>query len=240
VTPAQAYGHPNFVTDVPVQGPTDEGVRAGDCWWAQNRLPAQPACVDCNGPVPQWAKNSLCPGNRLTNSGLGEGFMETISFGGRGALGFALGAAGDPAATLTDPQRTWVQGSLVLLNSKILSTTGSSCATWVDPGVNLTAAVNCFQQWYNANKPSASVALRTDGVLDNDTVSAIQFIASQHPSDFNVAFPGSAPAAPAAASTKSKLSTGEMVGIAAAGAAALGGVVYAATRKGGGRRRKRR
>lgn len=239
MTPAQAYGHPNFVTDVPVQGPTDEGMRAGGCWWAQNRLPAQPACVDCNGPVPEWAKHSLCPGNRLV-SGVGEGFMETISFGGRGALGFALGAAGDPPASLTDPQKTWVQASLTLLNSKILATSGSSCATWVDPGVNMTAAVNCFQQWYNANKPAASVGLRADGVLDSDTVAALQFIASQHPADFNVAFPGAAPAGPAAAAAKPALSTGEMVGVGVAGAAVLGGIVYAATRKGGGRRRKRR
>src|SRR5262249_31799998 len=35
-TPAQAYGSPDFVTDVPVQGPTDEGLRAQACWWVQN------------------------------------------------------------------------------------------------------------------------------------------------------------------------------------------------------------
>lgn len=164
--------------------------------------------------------------------------METISFGGRGARGFALGAAGDPPATLTDPQRLWVQASLVVLNSKVLQSTGSSCATWVDPGVNLTAAVNCFQTWYNANKPAASVALRTDGVLDADTVAGLQFVASQHPADFNVAYPGAAPAA-AAVAAKPGLSTGEMVGIGVGGAALLGGVIYAATR-GGGKKKKRR
>jgi hypothetical protein len=224
MTPAQASGHPNFVTDVPVQGPTDEGIRAADCWFAQNRLPAKPACVDCNGPVPEWARTS----------GVGD-LMETISFGGNGALGFALGGPGDPDvfATLTAAQQTWVQASLLLLNSKIMAASGTSCPTWVDPGVNLKAAVGCFQLWYNVNYGTGqgSKALRTDGVVDADTLASIQMIASLHAADFNVPFP-------AAAGVPAKgLSTGAMVGIGVAGAAAVGGVIYTATRKSGKRRR---
>ena len=219
MTPAQASGHPNFVTDVPVQGPTDEGVRAADCWFAQNRLPAKPACVDCNGPVPSWARTT----------GVGD-LMETISFGGKGALGFALGGPGDPDvfATLTPAQQTWVQGSLVLLNSKIMTGTGTACPTWVDPGVNLKAAVNCFQLWYNLNYGTGqgSKALRTDGVVDADTLASIKMIAGLHTADFNVPFPDGAAVVPAKG-----LSTGAMVGIGVAGAAAVGGVIYAATRK---------
>ena len=44
-TPAQASGHQNFVTDVPVQGPTDEGIRAASCHFAAT-LPARPPCVE--------------------------------------------------------------------------------------------------------------------------------------------------------------------------------------------------
>ena len=227
-TPAQAYGHPDFVTDVPVQGPTDPGIRAADCWFAQNRLPAKPACVDCNGPVPAWAR---------TKGLLGEGLMETISFGGKGALGFALSGPADPAAALTDAQKTWVQASLYLLNSKIMAASGTSCPTWVDPGVNMGAAVNCFQVWYNANygPPKApGRALRTDGVVDADTLASIQMIAGLHAADFNVPFP----AGEAASTAKKGLTKGEMVGVAAAGAAVLGGIAYAATRKGGKKRRR--
>ena len=223
MTPAQASGHPNFVTDVPVQGPTDEGMRAADCWFAQNRLPAKPACVDCNN-----------------GSGLGEGLMETISYGGRSARGFALGGASDPAATLTDAQMTWVKAALVLLNNIIMKSSGTTCSTWVDPGLNLSAAVGCFQQWYNANKPAPAIAVRTDGVLDADTVNSLQFVATQHPTDFNAAFPaaGAASTTPATG-TKPGLSTGEMVGIGIGGAALLGGVIYAATSGGKKGKRKR-
>jgi hypothetical protein len=97
LTPAQAYGHPDFVTDVPVQGPTDEGMRAAACWWTRHVLPPHPPCVDCSGgPIPAWAQrslcpqHSLCPGHRLVHSGLG-GLGESISLGGRSTRGFALG-----------------------------------------------------------------------------------------------------------------------------------------------------
>ena len=224
-TPAQAYGHPDFVTDVPVQGPTDPGIRAADCWFAQNRLPAKPACVDCGGGLVPHMKTGL----------LGDP-METISYGGKGALGFALGGPGDPVAALTDAQKTWVQASLLLLNSKIMAASGTSCPTWVDPGVNQAAAVGCFQSWYNKNYGTGqgSKTLRTDGVVDADTLASIQMIAGLHAADFNVPFPAGAAATPAKG-----LSTGEMVGVGVAGAAVLGGIVYAATRKGGKKRRRR-
>lgn len=231
-TPAQASGYPDFVTDWPVQGPTDKGIRSADCWFAQNRLPAKPACVDCDGPVPPWAR---------TRGLLGEGQMETISYGGKGALGFALGAAGDPGvfSTLTAAQQQWVQASLVLFNTKITQATGTTCPTWVDPGVNLSAAVGCFQIWWNANLASPhgpGKVMRTDGTLDADTLAALQTVASLHPADFNVAFPGGVPAT----TEKKGLSTGAMVGIGVAGATVVGGIAYAATRKSGGRGRRRR
>jgi hypothetical protein len=175
--------------------------------------------------------------------------METISFGGHGALGFALDGPNDPDAfaTLTSAQQMWVQAALVLLNNKIIQASGTSCPTWVDPGVNLKAAVGCFQLWYNANygPPKApGRALRTDGVVDADTLASLQMIAGLHPTDFNTPFP-SAPATPASAVpatvAKKGLTKGEMVGVGVAGAAVLGGIVYAATRKSGkGRRRGRR
>jgi hypothetical protein len=169
---------------------------------------------------------------------------EQVSFGGDSRSGFALGGPNDPSvfASLSSAQQTWIQAALVLLNTKIFQSTGSTCATWTDPGVNLAAAVACFQNWYNANytPPKApGITLRTDGVVDQDTISALQTIASLHPADFNAPFPGAvAPVPSSAAATPSKLSKGEMIGIGVAGAAVLGGIVYAATR-GGGRRRSR-
>jgi hypothetical protein len=94
-TPAQATGHPgDWITDWPVQGPTDEGIRAADCWWAQNVLPAVPHCVDCQCPghvlVPGWSRRTMaCPGSGMIG--------EAVSYGGVGVLGFALGALAELA-----------------------------------------------------------------------------------------------------------------------------------------------
>ncbi len=229
MTPAQASGHPNFIVDVPVQGPTDEGMRAASVWFAQNRLPARPACVDCEGPIPMWARNKGLLG-------------EQISFGGVGALGFALNAAGDPEmwTKLTSEQQAWVINTLVKLNDLIVRTTGTTCATWA-PAV--TPATKCFQTWFNTpaafggklTKPGGgTLVLRTDGVVDQDTLDALRTVAALHGKDFPTPFPGTE--APGYA--KSKLSTGAMVGIAAGGAVVIGGIVYAVTR-GSKARRKR-
>lgn len=269
-TPAQAYGHPNFVVDVPVQGPTDEGMRAGSCWWAQNRLPARPHCVDCqekgNVMVPGWSRSSMaCPGCGM----LGE----SVLFGGKAAYGFALAqAAPDVFDSLNAAQQIWVRDALVMLNTFISSTTGSSCPVWQDPRTNpLNGAAMCFQQWYNSIASSQGIApIRTDGVFDEATLCALSMATNVwHSADFTQAFPdpmgqhcqAAAPPAPApgptpaptditptptpgtptAAGAQKGLSTGAMVGIGVAGAAALGSIIYVATRKsGGGRRRRRR
>lgn len=192
---------------------------------------------------------------------------ESVSFGGARARGFslggpplgALGAAGDPDVyeTLAANQQAWVQNALVTLNTMVTKATGTSCPTWA-PAV--PQATGCFQAWYNANygATQGGKTLRTDGVVDLDTLNALQMIAGMHPSDFptpypqtaaplanpsvptaNPATPSAPPAAVAAAAT-SGLSTGEMFGIGLAGATVLGGIVYAATRGGGGGRRRRR
>ena len=161
---------------------------------------------------------------------------EQVSFGGRGVLGFALEAAGDPDVytKLTPDQQKWVVDTLVTLNNKIYQTTGTTCPTW---GPSVTAAGGCFQAWFNSVNASAPIKkLRTDGVFDQDTLDALITTTQIHKVDFPVPFPGAAMPAPVPA--KKKLSTGAMVGIATAGAAALGGVVYVATR--GGKRRTRR
>lgn len=220
MTPAQA-GPANFVTDVPVQGPTDEGIREMDCYYAQHFLPARSECVDCGGgSIPMWAQ---------TKGLLGE----QVSFGGRGALGFALEAAGDPDvwATLTPDQQKWVTDTLVKLNGLIVQSTGTTCPTWAP---TITAASGCFQAWFNSINAGAPIRkLRTDGVFDQDTLSALITTTQIHSKDFPTPFPSAA-----ATAAKKKLSTGAMVGIATAGAAALGGVIYVATR--GGKRKVRR
>lgn len=186
--------------------------------------------------------------------------MESISYGGRVARGYALGAAGDPDVFdgLNAAQQIWVRDALVKLNDYIVQTSKTTCPTWADPRLNpMGAAVGCFQSWYNANYGAAAVqggvTLRSDGVFDADTLSALQTVASARPSDFTAVYPpnvgnqttptpGVAPThAPATTEvTKSGLSTGAMVGLGVGAAAVVGGVAYAATRKSGRRTRRRR
>lgn len=226
-TPAQASGHPNFVTDVPVQGPTDEGLRAADCWFAQNRLPARSSCADCGGSSPMQQSSGLVG--------------ERVAFGGRGALGFAVGAAGDPEiwSKLSNDQQMWVSNTLNKLNDMVVKQSGTTCPTW-GPAINL--AGGCFQSWYNANYAAPkgpNKALRSDGVFDEDTLCGLITVAGIHATELPTPFPDPSKqycqVAPVATSssglvgTKKKLSTGAMVGIGAAGAAVLGGI-YAATR----------
>lgn len=190
-TPAQAYGHPDFVTDVPIQGPTDQGLREASCRFAQTKVPKKPSCVDCgDGPVPVWTRNSLCPG---TNQGQGSGIagLGGISYGGRAVAGFAIGKAGDPDvfAALSPDQQNWIMAALSQLNDRIVQTTGSSCPTW---GLTIGAATNCFQVWYTANyAPPNGPAnpLRLDGVFDEDTLCALLGITGSYPLDFINVFP---------------------------------------------------
>ena len=292
MTPAQASGRYDFVEDVPVQGPTDPGIRAADCWWTQNVLPVKkPACVDCNGPIPKWANRPTAWGGGAPEYG-GNGGSNCaagpVRYGSRNVAGFALDAPrgwsvaeyqdggslaanepprgwsvaeyqdggslaanGDPAATLTSDQQVWVQSTLNTLNRKINETTGTYCSQ--DAGTSLAAAVACFQGWANANSKGS---LRTDGVLDQDTLTALQAVAAAHPADFQTPFPAASavplatPAAPAAAipepppvtstavtplppEKKKGLSTPVMVAIGVGAAVVAGGVVYAVTSKGG-------
>lgn len=215
MTPAQASGRQNFVTDVPVQGPTDRGLREAACRHAET-LPSS-SCPSC------------CERTGLLN--------DRISYNGAGVSGFSLGAAGDPEVwtKLTAAQQAWVSATLIKLNDLIVKATGTTCPTW---GPSITAAGGCFQNWFNANNPGftkpdgSKLVLRTDGVFDQDTLSALQTIAGTNPTDFPTPYP-SAMGAP----EKKKLSTAAMVGIAAGGAAVIGGVAYLATRKKSRRRR---
>jgi hypothetical protein len=225
MTPAQASGHPDFVTDWPISGPTDPGMRAADCWYAQNRLPTpeKASCVDCKGPIPMLAQR---------NAGLGE----QVSLRGRGTLGFSLSAAGDPEIwnELTADQQAWILSFLSVLNGLIVKQTGTMCPAWKSPSSSaITNATGCFQSWFDSVYPPGNAVkqLRTDGVFDQDTLSGMQLIASLHPSDFPTPYP---------AGSSKKLSTAEVVGIGAAAAAALGGGYYLLANKKKTSRRKRK
>lgn len=179
-----------------------------------------------------WAQQSvLSSGGRGKFSGVGE----QISRGGQRAIGFGVAAAGDPDvwAKLSADQQAWVGATLSKLNDLIVKTTGTTCPGWAPA---IPAASKCFQPWYNsmyAGSPGF-VQLRTDGVFDADTLQALQTTALIHQADFPTPFPGTAPTT---AVEKKGLSTGAMVGIAAAAATALGGGIYVATRKTGKKRR---
>ena len=225
-TPAQVSGRYDFVTDVPIQGPTDEGIRAADCWWTQNVLPQPPsngstggrgpgpACTDCNGPIPMWANNPLRWNGGPTEYGGNGGpncWGEQIRHDGRSVAGFALDAASDPELTsLTSDQIVWVVDALTTLNQQITQATGTTCKTgiysktWQDMGPSKILSmdsIGCFQVWYNANSGGS---LRTDGVLDQDTLSALQATAAAHPADFTTPYPaapsGTVPSAAQSAS----------------------------------------
>lgn len=238
MTPAQAYGHPNFVTDVPVQGPTDEGLRAADCLHVQQRALAHPGCSGCKGTLAMQHAQGV----------LGE----QISFGGARALGFALGGPGDPDiwALLSLAQQTWVTTSLNTLNAKIIANGNAPCPTW-GPAINLEAG--CFQAWYNNNYgPSAqqmvspSKTLRTDGAFDEDTLCALIMIAGMHPADFPTPFPDptkqycQVQPAPTVAAASMMTPMTKKVLIGSALVAGIGGIVFAASKGGKGRRRRRR
>ncbi len=167
-----------------------------------------------------WAQQ-----NRLKafGGGLADG---GLSFGGRGALGF-VAAAGDPSVweSLNADQQKWVVDTLVTLNTKITTTTGTKCLTWA-PAIG--PAGQCFQMWFNSVNAGAPIKfLRTDGVFDQDTLDALITTTQIHKADFPTPFPGGQQIQVAG----KKLSTGAMVGIAAAGAVVIGGIVYVATKK---------
>jgi len=228
MTPAQASPGFDYVTDVPVQGPTNETMREASCWFAQNVVPARQSCVDCGGgTIPMWTQQSISP-IRGASNGVGE----RVSFGGRVVGNFALAKAGDPSIweTLTPAQQQWVMEMLVALDAKIREQTGTSCATF---GPSITAAGGCFQAWYNANylpiNPQA-VPLRIDGAFDQDTLDGLRTVAvtALGRSD---PFPGTTAPGTTTYEEKKKLSTGAMIGIGVVGAAAIGGLAWAATRK---------
>ena len=179
-----AYDYTQFASDWPVQGPTDPGMRAADGWWAYNILPSSPACVDCTGPIPAWARGA--PGGCFTGVG------ERLSFGGKKVPGFALSAAGDPDifARLSADQQTWVLATFNKLNALIVQSTGTTCPTWAP---TIAAAPGCFQKWFNSSLPAAQFGqtkmLRTDGVFDEDTLCSLLAVAAAHPEDFLTAFP---------------------------------------------------
>lgn len=195
-TPAQAYGHPRL-SDVPVAGPTDPGILQADCWWTQNVVQQKTGCVDCHGGVvPAWTKTN------------GIGLDGAISRGGRVAVGF--GAAGDPEvySALSADQKNWVLNTLNNLNTRIMTANaGNVCASWAADIQHMTG---CFQLWFNS---IASIAkgglLRTDGVFDDETLTALKAVTNDHSGDF-APFPASsslptavapAPVTPAPAAT---------------------------------------
>jgi hypothetical protein len=131
--------------------------------------------------------------------------------------------------------------TLVALDGKIRTQTGTSCSTF---GPSITAAGGCFKGWFNGaklglTKPDGSpLVLDPTTTFDQDTLDALRTVAAMDPSTFKTPFPGTD--MPGLTGDKKKLSTGAMVGIATGGAAVLGGIVYVATRKGGKGRKARR
>lgn len=247
-TPAQAaniaqsngsYG--DWVTDVPVQGPTDEGIRRAGCWWKNNVL--DKVTDDQGAMVPRWTQSSLlCLDGRPLQSGVGG---ETVRRRGvsAGALGADPAPNAPPAATTTKPaaslpappgiwskltadQSHWVATTLIALNDFIVKAGNKLCASWpadllkddASATAKMPAAVGCFQSWYNLNlQPDAP--LRTDGTLDERTACALVATTGLHANDFPTPYPGVLKCG--------GLSLYAKVGIGAGVAVAVGGAIAA-------------
>jgi hypothetical protein len=161
-----------------------------------------------------------------------------ISYGGRAAIGFSLGAPVVSGLGLTDE-------AVYVIN---VINRGLGCPP-TSSGV--APAIACFQRWYNTTYASSGVSktLRTDGVFDQDTLDALKMVAKlRNVPDAPTCAEGQTldlitgtcvtaaasptsptPAAPASSSTAG-LSTGAIVGIALGGATALGLLIYAVTK----------
>jgi hypothetical protein len=216
---AGTYG--DWVEDVPIQGPTDRDIRTAGCWWKNHVLDK---ATDNQGRiVPQWTQNSLCIGNRLINSGIGD--PGVVRRGG--ALGQPAAAPALPGiwSKLSDAESHWIATTLVQLNALILKAGNQPCATWPadllkdDPSASakMPAAVACFQGWSNTNMQSS---LRTDGTLDRETICALIAVTKSHAADFPTPYPGMA-------LCLSTLSMPVKIGLGVAAVAAVGGTVAA-------------
>ena len=181
LTPRQAAAvaqrdgtYQDWIDDVPIQGPTDRDIRTAGCWWKNNVLDK---VTDNQGAVvPQWTQNSLCIGNRMMSSGIGD------------PPAVVTPAPPGIWPKLAPAESAWVLSTLTQLNALILKAGNKPCATWpADPTKAIPAAVACFQGWYNANvKPG----LETDGTLDRKTLCALIDVSRQHAADFPTAYPG--------------------------------------------------
>lgn len=180
-----------------------------------------------------WAKQSLSTGARGNYSGIGE----RLAFGGVSGLRFGLAAASDPEiwTKISPAQQQWVTDTIVKLDSQIRSSTGTGCPTWNQS--NISSITGCFQVWFNANyggkftgANGAPIALRSDGVFDQQTLDALRTVVGLNPKDFPTPYPGTQ--LPGLTGTgDAKLSKAAMAGIGIGAAAVLGGIVYAVKNK---------
>ncbi|KKM19082.1 hypothetical protein LCGC14_1659220 [marine sediment metagenome] len=217
MTPAQANPDvADFVTDVATQGPTDEGIRAADCWYVQNVLPAQPACVDCKGPIPRWAQQSLS-----TVRGESAGIGDQISLGGVAVRGFGIGVItptfdSDRAITVT------LGGSFTVpVGSSITVALPIGSQLWQSPGVvtsNAKVVAPSYPATTNGFVAAAPGAAVLTGTPGNGKTASVNVKVE--------------PTAEAIDETeKKKIPTGVMVGAGVIGVVVIGGIVYAVTRR---------
>ena len=147
------------------------------CPYAQNQTTGQ-VMSEPPGPNDAGIERSLgCFAQYIDSLGLG-GNMETISFGGRpvagfGALGDGYGLSGsDIFGALNDSQKTWLISVMQSLEGARRDAGTAACPQWpqtFQTSADFQAAVACTQAWLNAGGNS----IRTDGVLDEQTLCAI-------------------------------------------------------------------
>lgn len=220
-TPAQASpAVSNFVTDVPVQGPTDEGMRAAGCWQAQNRLPGRPGCSDCVNPIPLWAQHSLStvrPEYTMSLGNLGE----------RISLGDVEVGFGQARTFTPDRGSTW------------------AFTFQVSPAPSSQPECELFEKSYRAAMTAAGMAVLSFACTPDNELVYISVRYDMQPGELigpgqrlmvggvTITLLEAKELAPA----PSGLSAAQVAGGIAAGAAVAGGIAYFAFR---GKRRRRR
>jgi len=155
------------------------------CPYVQNMVTGQVESEPA-GPNDAGIERSLrCFAEYINSMGLGDG-GNMISYGGRPVAGFGvldnLGLSGaDIYNALSSDQRTWLASAMQTFEGARRDAGASACPEWpqtFQTVADFQAAVACTQAWINAGNPGL---LRTDGVMDESTLCAIQFEAYKMP-----------------------------------------------------------
>lgn len=126
-----------------------------------------------------------CCGQSVSDGMLSHGGRQVAGYGLAGDFGLS---GADIYAALSDEQRTWIVGAMQAFEDAIKSKGAGACPAWpqsFQTQADVKGAVQCTQAWIAAG----GNAIRTDGVLDEETLCAIQYEAYKIPAFAQSRFP---------------------------------------------------